>query len=261
MKSTQSPHPQQRAVQSVPLAPPKPSSTSATVTTAPRKKPPVDHRVALFNGKKIGTAQQIQLPLTEITSLHGIMFDLDPKDFLKGPYVKLAEKGAKTLYQKLVNPWLTRHPVLSKAQVRATGTGLHVLLLLDTPVEFESSNQREQWASRVKIIQGLLPIDARQPGITATTRMIGSINSKSDQVVKYLTKGEKVTHDELISLADQVVNAPFATLAQVLFGDVRVSPCPVCRTDGSSMSAASHVGTCYSCGKINIAQLYDHFLQ
>jgi hypothetical protein len=47
----------------------------------------------------------------------------------------------------------------------------------------------------------------------------------------------------------------------VLLGAERIRPCPVCRAEGTTLSAADLVGFCYgSCGKVKLAQLYNLFL-
>src|SRR5262249_52176114 len=156
-------------------------------------------------------------------------------------------------YEELVEPWLSRHPVFRKAEVRDSGRGLHVLILFDRPVEFATQGERQLWAGVVKVVQRLLPTDPGCPGITALTRPVGSVNSKNGKKVRRLKKGRPVDPREVLALYEQARAAPFRTVAS-LFGAERVSPCPVCKAEGSALVVLDHTGKCYQCGKVRIGQ-------
>ena len=156
------------------------------ITTKPTEKANVDLREALFNEGAIGPIGSIQVSTERVVSLRGIVFDLDPDLFVQGGLVASVPNDAAAFYREIVKPWLARHPMLKKAEVRMTGRGLHVILRLVKPVEFTKPGQREEWAGIVEVVQTALPIDPGQPGITATTRAVGSINSKNGATVELL---------------------------------------------------------------------------
>ena len=108
-----------------------------------------------------------------------------------------------------------------------TGTGLHGILWFADPVEFTTDGDRERWTGIVQVVQAALPIDPDQPGITATTRALGSTNSKNGAKVIRLAKGDKVGQEEVLSLYGTMCSSPFITTMQILTGDSRVSPCPI----------------------------------
>jgi hypothetical protein len=221
----------------------------------------IDLREQLFNNREIGPIDQVQLPLLNITQLWGVMYDLDPPIFLPGPLTPGADSGPEAFFERTVAGWLSRHPVLEAAEVRDTGRGLHLIIRFEEPVVFRSDGEREPWSGVVAVVQAILPIDPDQPGITAVTRPIGSINSKTGREVRSLKPGKPVPVVQVERLYDQMVQAPFRTVMGVLLGAGRVSPCPICQTHGSILSALEHVGQCYgSCGKVKLERIYDLFL-
>ena len=234
----------------------------STRTTKPRKlKQKVDYRKQLFNSGKIGRIEKIQVSTERITQLNGIFFDLDLDLIKRSRLVKGKFEDPSAFYNKIVKKWLSRHPVLNKAEVRMTGKGLHVILWFDEPVDFAVEN-RERWAAIVQVVQAALPIDPDQPGITATTRSIGSVNSKNDVRVKRLRKGKPVSHDEVMSLHQQMVSSPFRTVLGILSGEERISPCPFCKKEETTLVRMEHVGDCYgSCGKVGLEKLYELILK
>jgi hypothetical protein len=230
----------------------------------PAKLPeaPVDYREQLCNGGKIGPITHVQLSADEITSLQGIMLDLDPSLFRREIVPDTLGKNPKEFYQQIVSKWLSRHPVLSKAEVRSSGRGLHAILRFDQPLEFYMEGERDRWSAVVRVLQKLLPTDPNAPGITALTRPIGSINGKNGKKVTCLHKGQRSTVGEITSLFDEVRKAPFRTVATILFGSDHVAPCPICHGEQSRLEVLDHVGKCYgNCGKIRFGQLYDVFLE
>jgi hypothetical protein len=222
------------------------------------KSPGIDLRKQLFNQGKVGRIEKIQVSTECIVQLNGILYDLDPANYRAGTLIPIVSHNVNELYSTVVRPWLDRHPTLKNCEVRATGTGLHAILWFDKPVIFSSAGDRQRWAGIVKVVQAALPIDPDQPGITATTRALGSINSKNGDKVVQLTKGKPVTVDDVMSLFSEMCSSPFKTVLKLFTGNESISPCPVCGTEGTKLSALDYCGQCYgSCGKVSLESLYD----
>jgi hypothetical protein len=217
----------------------------------------IDFREQLVNDRLVGTFGAVQLPLQRITQVHGIMLDLDPQLLLPGN--GLFEPGEKPCdFFARVQPVLDRHPLASKAEVRVSGTGLHVIVRLSPPVELHTAADQHRWAGAIRAVQSTLPADPRQPGITAVTRPVGSVNSKNDVVVEQLRAGRSVSISEVEDYLAEVAKAPFRQVACVLFGRDRVSPCPFCRKERSRLDCLDWFGKCYQrCGKITLAQVFN----
>jgi len=221
----------------------------------------VDLREQLFNSGAVGLITEVSFPEANVTQLNAIMTDIDPKMFNDQIADEATKADPQRFYEYVVRPMLERHPVLAKAQVRASGSGLHVLLHMNPPVVFRSESERSMWSSIVKVIQRILPSDPNAPGITILTRPLGSINSKTGRVVKLLAPGEPVAPDEVMALFNTVREAPVGTIQRIMLGDERISPCPICQKEGSSLSAMDRGARCYGCGKVSLSQVYDVFLQ
>jgi hypothetical protein len=222
----------------------------------------IDHREQLCNDGQTGPVEQVSLPLAMITTLRGIILDVDPHLFRAELVTAYVITQPVEFYRQVIGPMLDRHPVMRKAEVRVSGRGLHVILWLTDPVEFTTDADRMRWAGIVKVIQRLLPTDPDCPGITALTRPIGSVNSENHCRVRQLHKGEPVPADEVVRLFDEVHSSPFRTIARLLFGSDHLTPCPVCNGPRSKLDALDFVGKCYGgCGKVRIGQLYDVFLK
>jgi len=216
----------------------------------------IDLREQLFNEGLVGPIEKVQVSTERIAALRGILFDLDPALLRRESPLGEISGEPSELYETTVRRWLSRDPVLDKAEVRMSGTGLHVILWLDEPLLFTTDAERLRWAGIVEVVQAALPIDPRQPGITATTRPIGSINSKNNAVVERLKEGMSVSAAEAIELKERIVAGPFRTLMHVLTGSERLSPCPGCGLEGSALTARDYVGHCYVCGKVDREKLY-----
>ena len=55
-----------------------------------------------------------------------------------------------------------------------------------------------------------------------------------------------------------MLSKPFSTVMQVLLGDTRVEPCPICQKEDTRLSAMNLAGRCYgSCGSVKLEKLYD----
>src|SRR5262249_53076581 len=147
-----------------------------------------DIRQALFNDQAQGPAARIQVPREGITTLRGILLDLDPDRLVAGnPYFPPAT-DPRAFYAG-VNPVLQRHPLARNAEVRATGTGLHLIVWLEPAVELHSEAEQRRWAALVEAVQCSLPTDPQCPGITALTRPVGSGNIKNGATLELLPAG------------------------------------------------------------------------
>ena len=222
----------------------------------------VDYREALFNSGETGPIQSIQVSTNRITTLRGILFDIDPKHYRAGKLLENVPLDPREFYQQILWPWLSHHPLLSQAEVRCSGTGLHVLLWFEEPVQFREPRDREEWDLIIKVVQAVLPVDPDQPALTAVTRPVGSINGKDGSRVSTLKQGEPVTAQAVQELSAAMFQAPFATVLQTLTGETSVSPCPVCGQQDTQLSCLGPAGKCYSsCGQVSLSALYDLVLQ
>jgi hypothetical protein len=213
-----------------------------------------DLREQLVNGRKTGTFAQVQLPLERITTVHAFLLDLDPKLYVAGNPFFPAADNPEVFFQN-IEPVLNHHPLASFAEVRMTGTGLHVIVQLDPPVELKDAGTQRRWDALVRTVQCTLPVDPNAPGVTALTRPVGSINSKNNALVRVLRPGKPVAAKAVEEFVARLDKAPFKEVAVVLFGGTRVSPCPICQ--GSRLDVLDRVGMCYACGKVTLAQILD----
>ncbi len=220
----------------------------------------VDLREKLYNDREIGPVT-ISDPESIITRLHGILLDVDPLNYRKSRGANVRSNPEK-FYLRVIKTMLLRHAVLARAEVRLSGTGLHIIIWFAEPVELKTEGDRLRWVAIIKAIQRLLPTDHLAPAITAMTRPLGSRNGKNQKKVKCLHRGEPVPPADILKLFDQLSAKPFATVAQVLFGEGPIRPCPICNGEGSSLGVLSATGKCYGgCGKVKLSQLYDVFLE
>jgi len=196
-----------------------------------------------------------------ITSLYGIMIDLDPRLFREQLTWPLSPSDPISLYENLIHPMLLRDPVLRRAEVRLSGQGLHVIIWFKEHIQFETEASRERWSAMVQVIQRMLPTDPDCPGITTLSRPIGSVNGKNNRLVQRLYEGEPVPVEDVEKLFRLIQAKPFRTIANVLFGGEHIIPCPICQADGSRLDALDKIGRCYgSCGNVRVGRLYDCFL-
>jgi endogenous inhibitor of DNA gyrase (YacG/DUF329 family) len=216
-----------------------------------------DVREQPFNEGKTGSFAETQLPRERIVRLHGIVVDLDPGLYRPGNLIFTPDDDPRTFYEK-IKPVLARHPLARSAEVRLTGTGLHLIIRLDPPAELESAADQRHWHSVVGTVQHTLPGDPNAPGLTALTRAVGSVNCKNGAVVELLRPGEPVTPRAVEEFAARVAQAQFKEIALVLLGGLRAQPCPVCKSEGSRLDVRDHAGMCYGrCGKVTLARLLD----
>jgi len=230
-----------------------PNSESMSVSLPPNA------RQQLFNGGEVGPIEQIRVSTERIVRLNGILFDLDPQNLRGGPLLPALSPDPESFFEQCVQRWLANHPLLQHLEVRASGTGLHAILWLDPPVEFADDAERTRWCSIVKVVQAVLPTDPLAPGITATTRALGSVNTKNGQEVRRIKEGHSASPADVIALQEEMCASPFRTLFQVLTGAERMSPCPFC--DQETLVALDHVGKCYGCGKVTFERLCSELFQ
>ena len=218
----------------------------------------VDHREALYNDGAIGPIAHIQVSTDRIVQLRGILFDVDPGLYRTGPLLSSVPPDPRDFCDNVVGQWLARDTILSKAEVRNSGTGLHLILWFDAPVVFETDGERDRWAGVVQVVQAALPVDPEQPGLTAVTRPVGSMNSKNGAAVELLKPGTPVTANEVLALYGDMCKAPFRTVMSILADTDRLTPCPICQNDGTTLSALDYQGCCYGgCGAVKLEKLYD----
>ena len=215
----------------------------------------IDYREQPFNGGEVGPVETVSTPRDLIAKLSAIVADLDPKyirpELLTGPGTP-----AEQLY-RLVQAWLERHPLGHAAEVRLTGTGLHVLFRVEPAVEFSTTEERDRWAVVVVGVQASLPSDPNAPGITILTRPVGSTNGKTGVPVTRLRDSGGAPKEEVLAFVGDFATRPFAVLAGILHGGGdRLRPCPVCNAAGSSMAVMKKKGQCYGCGNVSVAKLY-----
>jgi len=213
-----------------------------------------DIREALFNGGSIGPASMIQLPLENITSLGGILIDLDP-GLLRPDNLLFPPSAEPAEFHEKIKPALARHPLASQAEVRASGSGLHLIVQIDPPVELNSNGDQKFWDAIVKAVQRTLPADLNAPGITALTRAIGSINSKNGRPVEQLAAGRPVRPSEVVDFLKQLSAARFQTIGRILLGADRVDCCPRCQE--SALTLYDNRGQCYRCGQLSLDDLFN----
>jgi hypothetical protein len=218
-----------------------------------------DERESLVNACERGPANRVTPRVEEVAAIHGFMTDLDCK--ILGPAV-IGEAGVESpdvLYEDHVRKWLDRDPILTKAEVRSTGGGLHVILRLDEPI-ICGPGEAVMWDEVARGVRNALPGDPNLNGIIALTRPIGVTNSKYDppREVRLLRPGELVTRDEVLDLNRRVTEQPARLWMRLFFGGERVSPCPFCGKE--SLGVAGHWQVrCYACGRMDAAALLYRF--
>jgi len=239
---------------------PTPLPLVVNPTSAPSPAPlDLDAREQLFNEGAVGPIDQIQVSTERIAKLRGILFDLDPANLRSGPLVPMPSLDPESFYEHCLKRWLAHHPVLEHLEVRASGTGLHGILWLEPQPVFDDATERTRWCAIVKIVQAALPTDPCAPGITATTRALGSVNGKNNEIVRQLQPGRPVAPDRVIALKDELCQAPFKTLFRILTGADRLAPCPFCHQE--TLVALEQVGRCYGCGRSTLERLSNELFQ
>ena len=226
------------------------------------KQDQIDLREQLFNRGEIGPVGLVSTSIKAVGQIRGIMIDVDLNLFQPDGVFSPVGLTPEEFYERHLIKWLQNHPVLSKAEVRFTGSGFHVLLWFEEPFALQGFSNITRWSSLVDVVQVSLPSDPNQPGINALTRPVGSINSKNGNEVKQLKEGGFVTPEEVMELASQMLAEPFATTLKIWFGGEQVSPCPICRHEGSYLKPyRSGRGSCYGkCSSVTYVKLIQAIL-
>ena len=231
-----------------------------------------DQREALFNGGAVGTFKEVMVQRHEVALILGILIEIDCECLQIGNVIEKMPADGFELYEKHLRGWLENHPLLSKAEVRFSGRGVHCILWFATPVEIKSDRRRELWDEVVMAVQRALPSDPEAPTLLAMTRPVGSVNSKTGRKVELIKPGEPVTEQEVFNFVDDLAQRGFATVTQILFGSTTVSPCPFCREEDSTLSGTApryrtsdpkiiNRGSCYHCGKVTLNTLFTLVLK
>jgi hypothetical protein len=219
----------------------------------------VDLREALYNDRAVGPVTQIALPREAVTKLHGLVVDLDANVLKDNPWFPPAATAEEFL--AAVQPVLNRHPILRNAEIRFTGRWLHAIIMFREPVELRSAADQNRWNGIHRVLKASVPSDPAAPSLIAMTRPVGSINSKTGFAVNTLKPGEPIDAVLLQDWIAEVRNKPFETVALILFGQRRVSPCPYCLSEGSYLDLGELMGFCYGpCRRVRIKRLSEPFM-
>jgi len=218
-----------------------------------------DQRESLVNDRRRGTKFEITPKIEEVTAIHGFMNDIDCKMLDPAVVGEECVESAGALYEQHVRVWLDRDPVLSKAEVRDSGHGLHILLWLDETIVVAAGEAR-QWNDIARGICSALPGDPNLNGIIALTRPVGAMNTKHNppREVRLLRPGEPVSRAEILDLNNRVTTQPARLWMRLYFGGERADPCPLCGKESLGV-AGSWQCRCYGCGRVNAASLVYRF--
>lgn len=218
-----------------------------------------DERESLVNDRRRGTKYEITPKVEEVAAIHSFMNDLDCKMLDPAVVGEECVESAAALYEQHVRVWLDRDPVLSKAEVRDSGHGLHVLLWLDEPIVV-AAGDAQQWNDIARGICNALPGDPNLNGIIALTRPVGAMNTKDKphREVRLLRPGEPVTRAEILDLTQRVTMQPARLWMRLFFGGERADPCPLCGKESLGV-AGSWQCRCYGCGRTNAAAIVYRF--
>lgn len=221
-----------------------------------------DERESLVNECQRGRASEIAVKVSEVTSIRAFMLEID-LDILD-PDVCGAEAlvSPEAFYEAHVSTWLSRDPVLSRAEVRDSGHGLHVLLWLDEPITCDEG-QAKKWNAVAYGIRNVLPCDPRGPGLIAMTRPVGALNTKHEppKEVRQLKAGQPISRGDIEGLARRLADAPSRLWMSLFHGGERMQPCPLCGDEGAALGVSgAWMVQCYECGRVDAAALfYRHF--
>jgi hypothetical protein len=238
-----------------------PAATNAPHDGSSSARGEDDIREALFNGAECGPANKIAIPRDEVAAINGLLIDVDNK--LLDPEVigRESADSPDVLYEAHVRHWLDRDRLLSLAEVRNTGGGLHVILRPNEPLLCKP-DQQQLWDDIAKGIRLALPGDPKVLGINSMTRCIGELNRKYDppREVRMLRKGSPVSRNDVLDLVDRLEKNAAAVWMNMFFGGERTSPCPLCLGDGTSLGiAGGHTVRCYHCGNQPASKLLMRF--
>jgi len=216
-----------------------------------------DSREALFDSQAVGPAYEIARPVEQVACIRGFMIDLDLNILNPDVLGAKALTSSQAFYDQHVKVWLDRDPVLTKGEVRDTGHGLHILLWLGQPIICSGDDNRH-WDNIARGIRNALPGDPKVNGINAMTRPVGTTNNKESPAapVRCLREGQPVTREEILDLNRRVSEEPAPLWMRLFNGADRVTPCPVCKREGSSLGVAGKWQCrCYKCGQVHASVL------
>ena len=218
-----------------------------------------DIRESLVNDRRRGTKYEITPKVDEVAAIHGFMNDLDCKVFDPAVVGVECVESAEAFYSQHVRLWLDRDPVLSKAEVRDTGGGLHTILWLDEPI-IVAPGEARIWDDIARGICNALPGDPNLNGIIALTRPVAAMNTKyiPPREVRQLRPGEPVSRAEILELSRLVAEQPARLWMRLFFGGERAEPCPFCGKKSLGVAGYWQV-RCYQCGRANAASLVYRF--
>ncbi len=218
-----------------------------------------DERESLVNGRECGPANRIATKVEEVASIHGFMSDLDCKILDPAVVGEECVRSPAALYEQHVRHWLDRDLVLAKAQVRDSGYGLHVILMLDEPIICGGDDARH-WDKIARGFRNAVPGDPNLNGIIAMTRPVGALNTKSDppKEVRLLRAGEPTTRAEVLDLNRRVTEQPARLWMRLFFGGERAGLCPFCSKELMGVAGNWQV-QCYECGRMDAAALVYRF--
>jgi len=118
------------------------NDSSSAATQDEPSRPVFDEREAIVNERASGPAHNIAVKVEEVAAIHGFMIGLDCGILNPEVLGAAAVASAEVLYSEHVRQWLDNDPLLSRAEVRDTGGGLHVLLWLDEPILCDGEEAR-----------------------------------------------------------------------------------------------------------------------
>jgi hypothetical protein len=241
--------------------PPRKASRKLTELASAETSCRQDVREALFNARTKGLAHEVSVKRDEVAAIHGFMIDIDLKMLDPKVIGRESAKSRRKFYEEHVSTWLDRDPTLSKAEVRDTGGGLHVLLWLDEPL-ICGVGQQEMWDKVARGIRQALPGDPNVNGINAMTRPVGETNGKFDppRLVKQLREGRPVSKDDVLAFASRLTTDPAHFWMNLFFGSEKASPCPLCQGQDTSLGIAGAWRVrCYQCGSKDASSLVYRF--
>ncbi len=236
-------------------------ATSLQVSKTKNKRPTIDAYKQLFNEQEIGYSLDVQRTWHSGLILRGIAWTIDPADYRTGGLLDFDSDDPATFYDDVSKHWLSRHPVLSKAEVRDNGRGLDVVLRLDKPIYFSGPRNLSGWSAVVQVVLAALPVPPCIPFFAPMVRALGSLNSSTRRKVVRLQRGERVTKKEIRAIYQDMSDHPFRMVMEIISGSTRIKPCPICCAKGSSLVALDEVGKCKKCGDITLTQLYNLVLK
>lgn len=221
-----------------------------------------DERESLVNDRRRGRASEIAVKVSEVTSIWAFMLEIDIDILDPDACGAEALASPEAFYDAHVSMWLSRDPVLSRAEVRDSGHGLHVLFWLDEPITC-NDEQAKKWDAVAYGIRNVLPCDPRGPGLIAMSRPVGAMNTKHEphKEVRQLKAGQPISRGDIEDLAKRLADAPSRLWMALFHGGERAQPCPLCGDEGTSLGVAgAWMVRCYGCGRVDAAALvYRHF--